>query len=1256
MWQKKFKVTKSVTKIWSKNMNMISTAFPIEQEASPNHDKLVSKLASVWEKKNSKAARAGGVSLMALSLAACGAEDETAFSQADVTAAATAATAAAEAVAANAAAAAAVAAADAQATAVADAEAAALFVAAALDTTPFSQADVDSAAAAATLAANAAAANAAAAASLVAQAEQAAAVAAVDKTTDNAAAVNLALRNAAAEAGAVTFDGQTNAALIAAIKTADNAGLADAEVAALNLAGVSTLAQLSTQFTALANPVATSDSAALTAGADVGAAFDLGDGDDTFTSTFVSDAGVGTTLGAGDTIAGGNGADTFIVSISGTSLNPNTVSSVTSTSVESIQITNFDTAANLFTLNGQLMSGVENVSLVGSSANGDVSITNLASIVNATMTSGSGDLTLDYQAAAVVATTDDQTLNVSGVVAGTFTTDVAVEEVTVVATGTASSLTNVVGTAMATLDIDATANLTITGALAATTTTIDASGSTGNVVLSGALGAAAYTITGGSGDDTVNMANDFTAGVAGTAGRDVLDGGLGRDTLIITDSSDLAANSSITGFEILQVSEAGGTAVASNMTGVDTIAYASAAGATTATGVTEGTAVLVTGDAPTTVTHTVTGAANVGTANTLNVTLDNAAANTDVDIATNLTAAGIETMNITSSGVTSLAANTALTTNSIATLAGSAALTTINLDGASDLLLTTTGALASLVTVDGTDATGRLFVTNASTSATASTITGGSNVDTLIGRAGIDTITGNAGNDIIDGIGGNDTLNGNAGDDSITGAGGNETITGGDGADTIDSEGGNDNVDAGAGNDIIINSAAAFATNLTAADTIAGGDGADILRFSHNSAVDMVTNAANIANVSGIETLQLNGAGGQTLTINDLALGVNNGTELTINALTNQTHTVVASGVLNNTATINLTTAAGVTANTTYTVGNATDNVVFGGARGTVNVTTGAFLSATDTITGGSLATDVINYTEDAALTINTATAGHIWSGVTGVETFNIDTTNSTATADYTITLDEAWVAQNMVAATNTFTLTRAAADTGDTDVTATAVTSNVAITGGTAADVITGGSGADALVGGAGADTLTGGAGNDEMTGGAGADNLTGGAGSDDFHVNATAALDTITDFDWGTTVVGSTVVDQIQVLGSYAGGTDGAVTTGALDTSVDTVTTVTAIGNIVAATDVAVLTGAVFTNATLDTFIEGAAANIITQDFMAFYQNTFGNTVMAIVESDQTETGGAADYTVTDMFTFTGVGISSISTLISTDDFIVV
>ena len=57
-------------------MNMISTgAFLTEVDASSKENTALKRLVSAWEKKNSKVARAGGVSLMAISLAACGDDD-----------------------------------------------------------------------------------------------------------------------------------------------------------------------------------------------------------------------------------------------------------------------------------------------------------------------------------------------------------------------------------------------------------------------------------------------------------------------------------------------------------------------------------------------------------------------------------------------------------------------------------------------------------------------------------------------------------------------------------------------------------------------------------------------------------------------------------------------------------------------------------------------------------------------------------------------------------------------------------------------------------------------------------------------------------------------------------------------------------------------------------------------------------------------------------------------------------------------------
>ena len=157
-----------------------------------------SKLVKAWESKNAKnAAKAGGISLMALSLAACGGSDDVA-----------------------------------------------------VDLTPFDQSDIDAAVAAVDLTSDNAVAIVAALtteagaafgsvdaavaygiASVDITSDNAAliaaAVAAVDTTADDATAVSLALRNAAADAGVTGTSTMTNAELITAIKTANDTAIAN---------------------------------------------------------------------------------------------------------------------------------------------------------------------------------------------------------------------------------------------------------------------------------------------------------------------------------------------------------------------------------------------------------------------------------------------------------------------------------------------------------------------------------------------------------------------------------------------------------------------------------------------------------------------------------------------------------------------------------------------------------------------------------------------------------------------------------------------------------------------------------------------------------------------------------------------------------------------------------------------------------------------------------------------------------------------
>ena len=509
-------------------MNMISTAFSTEMNASNQKNELVKKLTSAWEKKNSKAARAGGVSLMALSLAACGGEDETAFSQADVTAAATAATAAAEAVAATTATAAAAAAVTAQAAAVAavditsDNAAAAATAVAAVDITS----DNAAAAAVATAAAEAVAATAATAAAAAAVTAQAAAVAAVDITSDNAAAVNLALRNAAAEAGAVTFDGQTDASLIGAIKVADNAGLADAQVLSLGLAGISTLSQLKTAYDNAVAPSAVSKFT-LTTGSDTGADMTAGTVAATFNSVLVGAGAAGTTLQAGDNLTGGTGSDTLVLSATGAA-GGFALNGIQTASIEKLQITDY-TNAGVVTIDTALMSGLQTVSLFASGDDGDVAISNLSTIIAAEMKNGTGDLGLNYTTAAKLATGQTQALTVASVTAGTFDAD-GMETIAITSTLVANTLAAVTGTDLTKVTVAGDSKLTVTTALVNTVLTVDGSASTGGMSVGLAAGGDA-TITGTSGGDTLTLA-------AGLDKNDTIDLGDGADTVSISTTAN----------------------------------------------------------------------------------------------------------------------------------------------------------------------------------------------------------------------------------------------------------------------------------------------------------------------------------------------------------------------------------------------------------------------------------------------------------------------------------------------------------------------------------------------------------------------------------------------------------------------------------------------------------------------------------------------------------------------------------------------
>ena len=429
-----------------------------------------SKLVKAWESKNAKnAAKAGGISLMALSLAACGGSDDVA-----------------------------------------------------VDLTPFDQSDIDAAVAAVDLTSDNAVAIVAALtteagaafgsvdaavaygiASVDITSDNAAliaaAVAAVDTTADDATAVSLALRNAAADAGVTGTSTMTNAELITAIKTANDTAIAngvdlttdndtaiDAAIAALGFTGITTLAQMNAAYDALVNPAAVDTTVTLTSSIDNKSTTG---GNDTYYALNAGD------LATGDVISAGEGTDTVIATISDDA----TVRPVM-TSVETVNVTiSATSAADSSVLNLDQSTGVTSVninthvSVNGSEDDFTLSGVGTAAVMTITDNLGSGNLDNAYTAtySGVSGTSDVATVNVA-----TTTADLELGAITVA--GVETLTVNATGGFDASYGLAADAATTLTLNAAADSTATDATGGTVSVT------AALVTTL------NVNASNDLT--------------------------------------------------------------------------------------------------------------------------------------------------------------------------------------------------------------------------------------------------------------------------------------------------------------------------------------------------------------------------------------------------------------------------------------------------------------------------------------------------------------------------------------------------------------------------------------------------------------------------------------------------------------------------------------------------------------------------------------------------------------------------
>jgi S-layer protein len=325
----------------------------------------------------------------------------------------------------------------------------------------------------------------------------------------------------------------------------------------------------------------------------------------------------------------------------------------------------------------------------------------------------------------------------------TLTINDATGEIETLAFTGATSSTGVVtlagdGLDATTVTIGGAAGMNLSGA-AITSNTIDASANSGGVKLLSAAASGAATITGGSGNDRVDITNTLTV-------TDTLVGGAGTDTIVLNTAPTALTGARITGFEVVQVG-ASGLTFDNDFLSVSSYTVEDGVSAATLSDLLNNTTITLAGDNGGTVT------ANVKTNTTtdvMNLTFGNTAAATQT-LAKLEGHANVDTLNIASGGggANIITAMDLDVDGMNITGAQNFTITAItNNAGASEQLeIIDASALTGALNVTLTNADLALTVTGSATAANTVVLSGAA--DTYVGGAGVDIVTGAAGNDTI---------------------------------------------------------------------------------------------------------------------------------------------------------------------------------------------------------------------------------------------------------------------------------------------------------------------------------------------------------------------------------------------------------------------------------------------------------------------------------------------------------------------------
>jgi hypothetical protein len=466
------------------------------------------------------------------------------------------------------------------------------------------------------------------------------------------------------------------------------------------------------------------------------------------------------------------------------------------------------------------LTGVSGATTIESDALVNLALTKVSNTVTATV---AGAHALTIASAANASTVTDATATgiavvTSGTALDTLTLNATkATAVTIGGSGGKFTLGSLaaVGTTAGAAGVAAAVSLAVTGSVVANLgdlslnaklSGVDASANTGGVTVTN-MGTTA-SFTGGTGADTVSLGattkaiamgdgNDtviLTGGVLAATGS--LDGGAGFDTLVANSanmSAQLASatTAKIVGFEMIKVSDALGAGAAFDMSALaGTVAFAAGAGVAaggtaTINNLGAGASVQILGSATNSGTLALVMKTDTA-ADVLNVTVSHDFTDTNAGFvnpfATTLTAAKVETLNITSTANPSAAATDAPDSVNNTLVINDAALVTLNLLGNQAVTYVSTGAQTKLATIDasantaGATITAGLAVTIKGSLTASNTLNGSAGNDTIIGGAKADVIFGGAGGDTLTGNGGNDTFVINNSDSIIT-AGKADTIT-----------------------------------------------------------------------------------------------------------------------------------------------------------------------------------------------------------------------------------------------------------------------------------------------------------------------------------------------------------------------------------------------------------------------------------------------------------------------------------------------